>query len=140
MPDVRGAPPLAARRRRTAPTGRPCKRGHPERSVGTGSPPTGDGDADAAAQEGGNLSRSATERAHPPSRAAISLRRKPSPLGRFLSRSPARRDDRNGVASRPPPLQSEGGLLGSGAGGEAGTQLAEPDRASPTTWDEAKPH
>src|SRR5689334_12778690 len=53
-------PPNAGGEKRTAPTG-PVQEGHPKRSEGTGSPPTGDGDADAAAHEGGHLSRSNAE-------------------------------------------------------------------------------
>jgi len=43
------------RRQRTAPTGRPCKTGHPKRSVGTGSHPTGDGAAERQPMKGGTF-------------------------------------------------------------------------------------
>jgi len=120
---------MSAERHRTpeaqahSPDGAPVQEGHPERSAGTGSPPTGDGAADAAAHEGGHLSAvgGARGRREPKSSTSPTVprfARRPAAVGR-VGRSGAtdrtsrfatplesrRRGSHDGGVTGPPPTE-----------------------------------
>jgi hypothetical protein len=94
------AAPFRHERQRTAPPGRPSKTGHPERSEGPRSLPTGD----ARAERGAPFSERSEEAR--PSQAAIPPRGPPCSIhgGRAGVARACPGHVRNGVASRPPSM------------------------------------